>query len=430
VSLAVVGPGASLLGPGVAAAQTAVVAAYPSPATKYNLPGTQIAFRGIPANQIGQVTVSGSLTGAHTGQIESDSDGNGGSFVPGKPFAPGETVTVTTGLNVAGASNGSFSFTIVRPSRPIKPMIPPVAPAGSNGLQHFASRPDLVPPSIWVSKNSAPASEGDIFLAPQFGPAQNGPMILDPSGKLVWFYPIAVSQKTLVTDFRVQTLAGQPILTWWQGYTNQGTGEGQGVIFNSSYQRIAIVHAANGLLMDLHEFLITPQGQAWVIAVSPVSLPSVPHKPVFDSVVQEIDINTGLVLFEWHALDHVALGDSYFTPKSPGFAFDPYHANSVGIDRDGNLIVSVRNTSAVYKVNRTTGQLIWRLGGKHSSFKMGRGLPAQRAGAAGRDRDDLRRRRRPADGASLRPRDPGGARHASHDRHAGQGVQPLAQPFD
>jgi hypothetical protein len=125
--------------------------------------------------------------------------------------------------------------------------------------------------------------------------------------------------------------------------------------------------------MDLHEFLVTPQGQAYVIAVSPVSHPSVPHKPVFDSVVQEIDIKTGLVEFEWHALDHVPLSDSYFTQKSPGQAFDPYHANSVGVDRDGNLIVSMRNTSAVYKINRVTGQVIWRLGGKHSSFKMGRG---------------------------------------------------------
>jgi hypothetical protein len=92
-----------------------------------------------------------------------------------------------------------------------------------------------------------------------------------------------------------------------------------------------------------------------------------------DSVIQEIDIKTGLVMFEWHALDHVSLGDSYFTPKSQGFVFDPYHMNSVGIDRDSNLIISMRNTSAVYKVNRATGQIMWTLGGKRSSFKMGSG---------------------------------------------------------
>jgi hypothetical protein len=349
------------------------VAVYPSPGTSYNLRGTQITFRGVPAGQIGQLTVAGSRSGAHTGKIEADSDGQGGSFLPDKDFAGGEKVTVTTGLNVVGGTAGKFSFTIEHASRTIEPTALPLVPAGSNGLQHFRSRPDLLPPSIAVSSNSAPASEGDIFLAPQFGPSQNGPMILDPRGRLVWFQPYPVARNTLITDFRVQSLKGQPVLTWWQGFTNHGTGEGQGVIFDANYRRIAVVNAGNGLQMDLHEFLITPQGQAYVIAVSPVSLPSVPHKPVYDSVVQEIDLQTGLVLFEWHALDHVALGDSQFTPNSPGQVFDPYHANSAAVDRDGNLIVSLRDTSAVYKINRSTGNVIWTLGGKRSSFKMGSG---------------------------------------------------------
>jgi hypothetical protein len=330
-------------------------------------------LRGIPAGEIGAVSVVGSLTGAHTGRIEADSDGDGGSFLPEKGFKGGEKVTVTTALNVIGGQAGKFSFAIEHASRKIQATAVPVVPAGSNGLQHFRSRPDLLPPSIAVSSNSAPASEGDIFVAPQFGPSQNGPMILDPSGRLVWFQPYPVARNTLITDFRVQSLHGQPVLTWWQGYTNHGTGVGEGVIFDSNYRRIAVVNAGNGLQMDLHEFLITPQGQAYVIAVSPVSLPSVPHKPVFDSVVQEIDLQTGLVMFEWHALDHVALGDSQFTQTSPGQVFDPYHANSVGVDRDGNLIVSLRDTSAVYKINRSTGNVIWTLGGKRSSFKMGSG---------------------------------------------------------
>lgn len=349
------------------------VAVYPSPGTQYNLEGTQITFRGIAAGRIGTLSVVGSLTGAHTGRIEADSDGDGGSFLPDKPFKAGEKVTVTTALNVIGGQAGKFSFAIEHASRAIGPMPLPLVPAGSNGLQHFRSRPDLLPPSIVVSEDSAPASEGDIFLAPQFGPAQDGPMILDPRGKLVWFQPYQVARNTLITDFRVQNLHGQQVLTWWQGYTNHGTGEGQGVIFDRNYRRIAVVNAGNGLKMDLHEFLITPQGQAYLIAASPVSLPSVPHKPVIDSVVQEIDLQTGLVLFEWHALDHVALGDSQFTPSSPGRVFDPYHANSVGVDRDGNLIVSMRDTSAIYKLNRSTGQVLWTLGGKRTSFKMASG---------------------------------------------------------
>ena len=84
--------------------------------------------------------------------------------------------------------------------------------------------------------------------------------------------------------------------------------------------------------MGLHEFLVTPQGDAYIFAPSPAHLPGV-GKPTVDSVVQEIDIKTGLVLFEWHALDHIPLSASYFTPRSPGHIFDPYHANSITLDR-------------------------------------------------------------------------------------------------
>ena len=221
-------------------------------------------------------------------------------------------------------------------------------------------------------ENDASAAEGDIFVAPQFGPSQDGPMILDPQGRLVWFDPFPVSRNTLVTDFRVQQLEGQPVLTWWQGNTNAGHGRGEGVILNRDYQQIAAVKAGNGLDMGLHEFLVTPQGDAYIFAPSPVHLPGV-GKPAVDSVVQEIDIKTGLVLFEWHALDHIPLSASYFTPHSPGHIFDPYHANSIAVDSDGNLLVSMRNTSAVYKIDRQTGRVLWTLGGKQSSFRMGAG---------------------------------------------------------
>jgi hypothetical protein len=362
----------ALAGAAAAQAQPPAVAVYPSPGTSYNLPGTQITFRGIAPNAIGTVSVVGSVSGTHGGHIEGDSDGQGGSFLPDTPFTAGETVTVSTGLDVIGGSSGQFSFKIARPSRPITAMPLPVVSAGSNGLQHFRSRPDLLPPSVTAGSNSAPASEGDIFVAPQFGPSQNGPMILDPKGNLIWFLPFSVSRKLLITDFRVQTYQGQPVLTWFQGYTNHGSGIGQGVIWDTNYKQIATVNAANGLQMDLHELQITSGRNAWIVAVSPVGIGVVPHKPVMDAVVQEIDIKTGLVMFEWHALDHVPLSNSYFTPSSPGFVFDPYHLNSIAFDHD-NPVISMRNTSAVYEVDRNSGKVLWTLGGKASSFRMGTG---------------------------------------------------------
>jgi Arylsulfotransferase (ASST) len=349
------------------------VTVFPTPGSRYNPPGTQIAFRGVPAAGIGPVLVVGSLTGAHAGTIAGDSDGDGASFLPSKPFAAGETVTVITHLALVGAPTGRFSFTVERPAPPLPPAVPAHIPAGARGLQHFWSRPDLQPASITVNRHSEPSSLGDIFVAPQFGPNQNGPMILDPSGKLIWFDPTPLSTKLLITDFRVQNLHGQQVLTWWEGTSNAGSGRGVGVIFNSNYKEIATVHAGNGLDADLHEFLITPQGQAYLLAIAPVWLHGL-KRPVLDYAVQEIDISTGLVLFDWHAMDHIPLSQSYaYGPHAPGHVIDPFHLNSISIDHDGNLVVSARNTSAVYKINRSTGQVMWTLGGKKSSFKMGPG---------------------------------------------------------
>jgi hypothetical protein len=94
--------------------------------------------------------------------------------------------------------------------------------------------------------------------------------------------------------------------------------------------------------------------------------------PVIDSIIQEIDIETGAVLMEWHSLEHVALEDSYRTLEDldSGQSFDYFHINSVAEDADGHLLVSARNTWASYKLDRVTGELIWTLGGKRSDFEM------------------------------------------------------------
>src|SRR3712207_6320064 len=99
-------------------------------------------------------------------------------------------------------------------------------------------------------------------------------------------------------DFRVQRYRGEPVLTWWQGISTEGRGLGHAVLRDAAYREIAAVRVGNGYPgADLHEFLMTPQDTALVLAYHPVrwDLSSV------DGIVQELEIATGRVLFEWHS---------------------------------------------------------------------------------------------------------------------------------
>ena len=318
-----------------ASARRAPVHVYPIAGSRSALPTTQITFRGLAPKLLRVLSITGTRSGPHVGHLIADPDGRGGSFIPDTPFTSGETVTVRTKLNVVGGIHGTFRFIVAHPAAPLEPLPVPMIPAGDDGVQRFHSRPDLMPARLEITRPAALPSLGDIFVAPEFGPVQDGPMLIAPNGRLLWFHP--VKRNTVTTDFREQRLWGHPVLTWWQGDWNSG---GVGIILSQHYRHIATVRAGNGLSMDGHEFLLTPKGQAWIIAISRIRWPGIPE-PVLDSVIQEIDIRTRLVMFEWHAIDHIPLSESFFTPR-PGADLDPYHLNSIALDPTGNLIVSTR----------------------------------------------------------------------------------------
>jgi hypothetical protein len=94
------------------------------------------------------------------------------------------------------------------------------------------------------------------------------------------------------------------------------------------------------------------------------------------------------VLFEWRSLDHVGVQETYReVPQDPGTSLDYFHINSIDIDFDGNFLISAKGTSAVYKVERQSGEILWRLGGKESDFKMGSGTRFAYQHDARRQRD-------------------------------------------
>jgi hypothetical protein len=350
----------------------------PVPSSRDASGSTQISFLGVPAGELSGVTVTGSQTGSHPGSLEAYSQGDGASFLPTRPFAPGETVTVRAELDEAGTRTPfSWSFTVAVPDTvhsAAEPTPPP--PPKPSEYQSFLSRPELRPPTVTVTKHLSGTAPGDIFLAPYSGPGQYGPMILDENGGLLWFK--ALANGTRAADFSVQQYEGRPALTWWQdpividGHDTAGV-----VIYNSAYQQVKAMTAGNGYQPDLHEFQITPQDTALITVynaikcnLSAVGGPA--EGAVADSIAQEIDLKTGLVMFEWHSLDHVPLSDSYSSAKTTSLTtpFDYFHINSIDVEQDDQLLIDSRDTWTAYDVNPQTGQVQWRFGGKQSSFKM------------------------------------------------------------
>ncbi len=178
------------------------------------------------------------------------------------------------------------------------------------------------------------------------------------------------------------------MLTFWQGTGFGGLASGTDYIYNDRYQPIATVKAGDGLAADGHEFLITPWNTALILAYTTAtadltSIGGPANQTVIDGVVQEIDIRTGKVLFQWNSADHVPYGQSEQPlPASASTPWDWFHINAVHLDTDRNLLIDARDTWTTYKVNRSNGRIIWQLGEKASSFTL-RAVPGQSLDNAG-----------------------------------------------
>lgn len=370
----------------------------PLPGTPDASPQTQISIWGAKPSSIGAVSVRGSATGAHSGHLMPYSSGDGASFVLDKALAQGEHVSALA--TVAGHRH-SWSFAVARNGAVSPPPIPRTAPTFDlSVLDMFHSTPSFfLPPKITINKTTpGVAGDGDLLLtpapAPPIAPNQKpnpkavskiigpgGPMIVDGQGNLVWFHLIQQTPGTapvVSTNLRELTFAGQPALAWWQGNINPlGFGEnGEEMIVDRNYKTLATIKGGNGYSIDLHEFLMTPAGDALTTVYQPVvanlsRLHGSSHAVILDSIIQLIDVKTGLVKWEWHPDGHIDVGDSYNTPVPVGY--DPWHLNSMQLLRGNRILASMRNTWAGYDIDIATGRILWTLNGKHSSFKMGRG---------------------------------------------------------
>ncbi|MEP9394700.1 arylsulfotransferase family protein [Gordonia sp. VNQ95] len=234
-----------------------------------------------------------------------------------------------------------------------------------------------------VNLDSRPGTPGVILLAPDDllnnpavprvgGNSAHAPVELQVrtrAGKLLARHVIPDGQSA--GNFQIQSYGGQRVYTWWQGTSKPGHGSGSYYIADRDFRVLRTIRTPAGSSGDLHEFRILADGRAAVTSYAPVatSVNGVPLR-VIDSRFYIIDIDSGRAEFSWSSLAHVPVAANTTPWPVPGEGLDYFHINSIVADGSGNYLISSRNTSALYLIDGTTGQVRWRLGGNNSTLRV------------------------------------------------------------
>ncbi len=354
----------------------------PLPGAQFVAPGTTIALReGEPiapdSVRAELFTVVGSNSGAHPGSAVLSDDQATVIFTPQQPFALGETVEVVVDPGIHTTSGRAldrvaFDFMIYSRQAPVPPLVaapssdstPAALPATTPRPPALAPRlqPSTLPadlPGFSINTADESADEGDLFVASFAFPqgTNNYLLILDPSGQLVYY------KKTdhMVADFKRQP-NGQ--LTYYE--------DGTFYAMDNTYRVVNTFAAGNGYSADLHDLQLLPNGHALLmmydaqyVDMSQVTPGGQPNAIVTGLVLQELDSFKNVV-FQWRSWDHFQITDTYEDLTKP--TVDYVHGNSIELDTDGNLLLSSRHLSEITKINRQTGDVLWRWGGKQNQF--------------------------------------------------------------
>ncbi|OAQ57556.1 arylsulfotransferase protein [Pochonia chlamydosporia 170] len=249
---------------------------------------------------------------------------------------------------------------------------------GKYPVQEFKSVELIAPRPNIVRQDSRCSRDLMTFLSPRgYVEQATHPQatILDHNGHLIW---TSGWDKKQIYNLMTQEYKGHNYITFWAGNDAVGGhGAGSYYMLDETYNMTRRLHAANGLKGDLHEFRFTPQGTALITVydVQEVDLSTLGKKsgPIWDCLIQEIDIETGDLVFEWRASQHLNIADTYRRiggEGEPGGApFDWFHINSIDKDIQGNYLISSRYFNSIFYIDGKTGSVIWTMGGKGNKFK-------------------------------------------------------------
>jgi Arylsulfotransferase (ASST) len=218
--------------------------------------------------------------------------------------------------------------------------------------QLSVTKPGSPPPGWYLTGGVVPAG-GDGTYA----------MVLDNNGTPVWYRKPAspdVFDVTLLSDGTIACAsygAGSP---------------------NAAFEAFNLETTATRWLkapvppMDFHELDELPNGDLMMLSsplksnIDLTALGLSSSATIIDCVVQEVEPN-GQLVWEWRASDHISASESThpLTMKVNGQSvYDTFHCNSIDTDfASGNVLLSSRHTDAIYLIDKTSGKIIWKMGG-------------------------------------------------------------------
>lgn len=363
----------------------------PSPGASYISPTTSIAVRqgerfDYKSADENLFLVTGNVSGVHQGRVALSDDSETLLFYPAEPFAYAETVTVELRPELRTLSGAQVNGTVFHFHTLEEPVsasafgseytellvsLPPMNYAAAADFD-FKAYPELsntMPVSVTTPASGT--ADGLIFITSTgIGayPYDHSILILDDRGVPVYIKRLP-DDKT-VTDFKVQTVNGEPYLVYHAGTPVQIWSNGTYYVLDDTYTLVDTWTVGNGYGADEHELQLLENGHALMVSyvtipydLSPFGGPK--EGELVDILIQEQD-SLKNVVFEWRGTHHIPVGDSYENLRTS--PVDYMHTNAIEVDFDGNLLISSRGLSEITKIDRETGSIVWRMGGKQNEF--------------------------------------------------------------
>lgn len=346
----------------------------PLPGSKYHNQTTSIIIKSgfIPEKKLVEennlISIYATKSGFHKANQILSADRQTIIFKPSVPFVLSDTVFVKVSGKLTNNSKDYKFFFIIK-SEEVTGFDYNRYETGNEGAisdnqrQYGYQNRNVMPmvfPTITITVSTSP-SPGYIFLdswrAGMYDPYL---IILNNSGNVIF----SRMTQNNTNDFKMHP-DGK--------FTYYEYGKNMFFLLNESYAIKDSFYCGNGYSTDGHDIVRLDDGSVYLIGLDPqiVDMSLIvpggnPQATVIGNIIQQIDSNKN-VIFEWRSWDNIQITDATRISLLSS-EIDYMHCNAIEKDYDNNILISSRHTEEITKINRSTGKIIWRFGGKNNQI--------------------------------------------------------------